>query len=116
MLAPWDCVEVVAESLVPGGVLVVYVATTTQLSRTVETLRTDGRWTEPYAQELLLRTWHLEGLAVRPDHTMNGHTGFLDPHPSPRRRHRAAAAPHPARQGRLRRGLRARQTPDLRRR
>ena len=77
MLAPWDCVEAVAEALVPGGVLVVYVATTTQLSRTVETLRTDGRWTEPYAQELLLRTWHLEGLSVRPDHSMNGHTGFL---------------------------------------
>ncbi len=77
MLAPWDCVDVVAESMIAGGVLVIYVATTTQLSRTVETLRTDGRWTEPYAQELLLRTWHLEGLSVRPDHTMNGHTGFL---------------------------------------
>jgi tRNA (adenine57-N1/adenine58-N1)-methyltransferase len=77
MLAPWDCVPAVAEALAPGGVLVAYVATTTQLSRTVETLRTDGRWTEPYAQELMLRTWHLEGLAVRPDHTMNGHTGFL---------------------------------------
>jgi len=77
MLAPWDCVPVVADVLAPGGVLVVYVATTTQLSRTVETLRTDGRWTEPRSQETLLRTWHLEGLAVRPDHRMNGHTGFL---------------------------------------
>lgn len=77
MLAPWDCVPAVAEALVPGGVLVVYVATTTQLSRTVETLRNDGRFTEPQAQETLLRTWHLEGLAVRPDHRMNGHTGFL---------------------------------------
>ncbi|MFN8148634.1 MAG: hypothetical protein U0R76_14370 [Candidatus Nanopelagicales bacterium] len=77
MLAPWDCVPAVAEALVPGGVLVVYVATTTQLSRTVETLRTDGQFTEPHAQETLLRTWHLEGLAVRPDHRMNGHTGFL---------------------------------------
>ena len=77
MLAPWDCVPVVSEVLAPGGVLVVYVATTTQLSRTVETLRTDGRWTEPHAQETLLRTWHLEGLAVRPDHRMSGHTGFL---------------------------------------
>jgi tRNA (adenine57-N1/adenine58-N1)-methyltransferase len=77
MLAPWDCVDVVAEVLVPGGVLVAYVATTTQLSRTVETLRADGRFTEPLAQETLLRTWHLEGLAVRPDHRMNGHTGFL---------------------------------------
>ena len=77
MLAPWDCVPVVADVLAPGGVLVVYVATTTQLSRTVETLRADGRWIEPHAQETLLRTWHLEGLAVRPDHRMNGHTGFL---------------------------------------
>jgi tRNA (adenine57-N1/adenine58-N1)-methyltransferase catalytic subunit len=77
MLAPWDCVPVVSEVLAPGGVLIVYVATTTQLSRTVETLRTDGRWTEPRALETLLRTWHLEGLAVRPDHRMNGHTGFL---------------------------------------
>jgi tRNA (adenine57-N1/adenine58-N1)-methyltransferase len=77
MLAPWDCVATVSEVLTPGGVLVVYVATTTQLSRTVETLRTQGCWTEPQAQETLLRTWHLEGLAVRPDHRMNGHTGFL---------------------------------------
>jgi tRNA (adenine57-N1/adenine58-N1)-methyltransferase len=77
MLAPWDVVPVVAEVLNPGGVLVAYVATTTQLSRTVETLRLDGRFTEPLAQETMLRTWHLEGLAVRPDHSMNGHTGFL---------------------------------------
>jgi tRNA (adenine57-N1/adenine58-N1)-methyltransferase len=61
----------------PGGILVAYVATTTQLSRLAETLRADGRFTEPQASELLLRTWHLEGLAVRPDHRMTGHTGFL---------------------------------------
>ena len=77
MLAPWECTDAVADALAPGGVLVVYVATTTQLSRIAETLRADGRFTEPYAQELMLRTWHLEGLAVRPDHRMTGHTGFL---------------------------------------
>jgi tRNA (adenine57-N1/adenine58-N1)-methyltransferase len=77
MLAPWDCIEASAEVLVPGGVLVAYVATTTQLSRMVEGLRLDGRFTEPAAQESLVRTWHLEGLAVRPDHRMIGHTGFL---------------------------------------
>ncbi len=77
MLAPWECVEAVAEALIPGGVLVVYMATTTQLSRMAETLRADGRFTEPQASELMLRTWHLEGLAVRPDHRMTGHTGFL---------------------------------------
>jgi tRNA (adenine57-N1/adenine58-N1)-methyltransferase len=77
LLAPWDCVDAVARALVPGGVLVAYVATTTQLSRLVETLRLDERWTEPQAQETLVRGWHLEGLAVRPEHRMIGHTGFL---------------------------------------
>jgi tRNA (adenine57-N1/adenine58-N1)-methyltransferase len=77
MLAPWECVEAVADALVPGGILVVYMATTTQLSRMAETLRADGRFTEPQASELMLRGWHLEGLAVRPEHRMTGHTGFL---------------------------------------
>ena len=54
-----------------------YVATTTQLSRIVETIRVRNVWTEPRAEESLLRTWHLDGLSVRPDHKMNGHTGFL---------------------------------------
>ena len=77
MLAPWDCLDVVADRLRPGGRLVTYVATTTQLSRWVEQLRADARWTEPRATESLVRTWHLEGLAVRPDHRMIGHTAFL---------------------------------------
>jgi tRNA (adenine57-N1/adenine58-N1)-methyltransferase len=77
MLDPWEHVDAVAHALRPGGVLVVYVATTTQLSRIAEDLRADGRWTEPRAEESLVRTWHLEGLAVRPDHRMVGHTGFL---------------------------------------
>jgi tRNA (adenine57-N1/adenine58-N1)-methyltransferase len=77
MLAPWDCIPVVAKALLPGGVLAGYVATTTQLSRLAESLRADGRWTEPAAQEVIVRTWHLEGLSVRPDHRMIGHTGFL---------------------------------------
>jgi tRNA (adenine57-N1/adenine58-N1)-methyltransferase catalytic subunit len=77
MLAPWECVAVVADLLVPGGVLCCYVATTTQLARTVETLRVHTGFTEPEASESLVRTWHVEGLAVRPNHAMIGHTGFL---------------------------------------
>jgi tRNA (adenine57-N1/adenine58-N1)-methyltransferase len=77
MLAPWECIDVCARAIVAGGVLVAYVATTTQLSRMAEALRADGRWTEPKAEETMLRTWHLEGLAVRPDHRMIGHTGVL---------------------------------------
>ena len=77
MLAPWECLAVVRAALRPGGVLVAYVATTTQLSRLAETLRLEGCWIEPRAEESLVRTWHLEGLSVRPDHRMIGHTGFL---------------------------------------
>ncbi len=77
MLAPWEVLDPVGRALLPGGVLVAYVATTTQLSTTVEALRADGRFTEPYAFETLLRPWHVVGLAVRPDHRMVAHTAFL---------------------------------------
>jgi tRNA (adenine57-N1/adenine58-N1)-methyltransferase len=77
MLAPWECLDAVARALVPGGVLIAYVATATQLSRVAEAIREDGRYTEPNAWESMVRGWHLEGLAVRPQHRMVGHTGFL---------------------------------------
>lgn len=77
MLAPWECVESVANCLAPGGMLVAYVATTTQLGRITETLRAHGEFTEPTPWETLVREWHVEGLAIRPSHKMNGHTGFL---------------------------------------
>jgi len=77
MLAPWECLEVVADALAPGGVLICYVATVTQLSRVAEASRDHGGFTEPSAWESLVRGWHLEGLAVRPQHRMHGHTGFL---------------------------------------
>jgi tRNA (adenine57-N1/adenine58-N1)-methyltransferase catalytic subunit len=77
MLAPWECVDEAADALVPGGLIVCYVATVTQLSRVCEALRDTGRYTDPQPSETLVRTWHVEGLAVRPDHRMVGHTGFL---------------------------------------
>ncbi|HXL90336.1 MAG TPA: tRNA (adenine-N1)-methyltransferase [Streptosporangiaceae bacterium] len=77
MLAPWDCADTAAAALVPGGLVCCYVATTTQLSRTVETLREHGSFDEPSAWESMVRGWHVEGLAVRPEHRMVGHTGFL---------------------------------------
>ena len=77
MLAPWECVDRVAEALTPGGIICAYVATTTQLGRTVETIRAHGGFTEPQPWETLVRDWHVEGLAVRPGHKMIGHTGFL---------------------------------------
>ncbi|MFC5994730.1 tRNA (adenine-N1)-methyltransferase [Pseudonocardia hispaniensis] len=77
MLAPWEGLQTVREALVPGGVFVGYVATTTQLSRLMEALREQQCWTEPQAWESLVRPWHVVGLAVRPEHRMIGHTAFL---------------------------------------
>lgn len=95
MLAPWECVDAIVAALAPGGVLVAYVATVPQLSRLAEALRESRRFTEPESEEIIVRGWHVDRLAVRPDHRMVGHTGFLirarllapgvDPLPRPRR-------------------------------
>jgi len=77
MLAPWECVQMAAEVLRPGGVFLAYVATTTQLSSTAEALKDNGHFTEPESSETIVRGWHHEGLAVRPQQRMIGHTGFL---------------------------------------
>jgi tRNA (adenine57-N1/adenine58-N1)-methyltransferase catalytic subunit len=77
MLSPWEGVELADEVLHPGGVFLAYVATTTQLSVTAEAIKSSGRFTEPESSESLVRGWHHEGLAVRPDHRMIAHTGFL---------------------------------------
>ncbi|MDQ1579432.1 MAG: tRNA (adenine57-N1/adenine58-N1)-methyltransferase catalytic subunit [Microbacteriaceae bacterium] len=77
MLAPWECLDVVTAALKPGGVLLCYVATVTQLSRVAEAIRASGQFTGPQSSETMVRGWHVEGLAVRPDHRMIGHTGFL---------------------------------------
>lgn len=98
MLAPWDILGTVAKALVPGGVLMIYVATVTQLSKTVEALREQQCWTEPRSWESMQRGWHVVGLAVRPEHTMRGHTAFLI---SARRLAPGAVAPVPLRKKRL---------------
>ncbi len=102
MLAPWENVAAAARVLIPGGLICCYVATTTQLSRVVEQLRAHGGFFEPAAWETLYRGWHVDGLAVRPDHRMIGHTGFLVTArrlaagvSAPPRRRRPAKGAHP---------------------
>jgi tRNA (adenine57-N1/adenine58-N1)-methyltransferase len=101
MLAPWENVAAAARALIPGGLICCYVATTTQLARVVEELRAHGGFFEPAPWETLYRGWHVDGLAVRPDHRMIGHTGFLvtarrlaDGVTAPPRRRRPAKGAH----------------------
>jgi tRNA (adenine57-N1/adenine58-N1)-methyltransferase catalytic subunit len=77
LVAPWEHVSQAAGALIPGGLVCCYVATVTQLSRIVEAIREQGSFDEPAAWESLNRGWHVDGLAVRPEHRMIGHTGFL---------------------------------------
>lgn len=97
MLAPWDCVATAHRALEPGGWLCVYVATTTQMARTMDTIREHRGWVEPRCVEVNVREWHAEGLAVRPGHAGRGHTGFViharrlaDGVNAPLKRHRPA--------------------------
>ena len=94
MLAPWEVLDAVERALIPGGVLIVYVATVTQLSKVVEALREQKCWTEPRSWETLQRGWDVVGLSVRPQHNMRGHTAFLV---SARRLAEGTVAPTPLR-------------------
>ena len=77
MLEPWECLDVVKEVLIPGGVFMTYVATVPQLMKVMEGIRERQCFTEPRAWESLVREWKVEGLATRPEHRMNAHTAFL---------------------------------------
>jgi tRNA (adenine57-N1/adenine58-N1)-methyltransferase len=73
---PWQVVKHAELALAPGGILVAYTPSITQASQLREALDA-GRFAMAETLEVLLRTWHIEGQAVRPDHRMVAHTGFL---------------------------------------
>lgn len=92
LLEPWLVVGGAAEALHPGGVLVSFVATVPQVMRLAEALESSGRFGLVETSEAIFRPWHVDGLAVRPEHRMIGHTGFLvsarrvtEPWPAPPR-------------------------------
>jgi tRNA (adenine57-N1/adenine58-N1)-methyltransferase len=77
LLEPWQVVPGAAQALLPGGVLVCFVATVPQVMRAVQALENSGAFGLVETSEAILRPWHVDGLAVRPEHRMVGHTGFL---------------------------------------
>ncbi|HVM18500.1 MAG TPA: tRNA (adenine-N1)-methyltransferase [Egibacteraceae bacterium] len=74
---PWTVLKVAAEALHPGGILLGYTPSVVQVMRLREALDADARWGLAATSETLVRTWHVDGQAVRPDHRMVAHTAFL---------------------------------------
>jgi tRNA (adenine57-N1/adenine58-N1)-methyltransferase len=76
MLAPWECIDAVADALAPGGVVLCYIATATQLSVSRSTsaprVCSPSRSDRDDGARLARR-----GPRGAPDHRMVAHTGFL---------------------------------------
>ncbi|NNC79960.1 MAG: tRNA (adenine-N1)-methyltransferase [Acidimicrobiales bacterium] len=73
---PWQVVPHATGALRPGGIIVAYTPSVTQVSRFRDALNANG-FAMAQTVEVMNRGWHVEGQAVRPDHRMVGHTGFL---------------------------------------
>jgi tRNA (adenine57-N1/adenine58-N1)-methyltransferase len=73
---PWRVAPHAEKALRPGGILVSYSPSITQVMQLTEALSSGG-FGELSTTEVLNRTWHLDGASVRPDHRMVAHTGFL---------------------------------------
>ena len=75
---PWQVVPHLASVMHAGGVMVAYTPSITQAVKVRESLSANrGEWVAMRTLEVLHRTWHIEGEAVRPDHRMVAHTAFL---------------------------------------
>jgi tRNA (adenine57-N1/adenine58-N1)-methyltransferase len=72
---PWQVIPHAENHLARGGILVAYTPSIIQASQVRETL--GKQWVDQRTLEVLHRTWHIEGNAVRPDHRMVAHTAFL---------------------------------------
>ena len=77
VLEPWTAVPGTADALPPGGIVLAYTPTVPQVMRFTETLWGDGRFTDVRTTETMVRSWDVDGLAVRPAHRMVAHTAFL---------------------------------------
>ena len=73
---PWQVVPHAEKALHRGGILLAYTPSIIQVSQLHETLE-ESRFGMAETVEVLNRGWHVQGLAVRPDHRMVAHTGFL---------------------------------------
>ena len=73
---PWRVLASATDALRSGGIVVSYLPSITQVVTFRQGLETHG-FGMAETIEVLNRSWHVEGQAVRPDHRMVAHTGFL---------------------------------------
>ena len=74
---PWRVLPHLPGALRPGGWVAAYTPSIIQASQFVEAVRAERRYVQFETHEVLIRGWHMQGLAVRPQHEMVGHTGFV---------------------------------------
>ena len=74
---PWRVLPHVPDALQPGGWLAAYTPSIVQASQFSDAIRDTQRYVQLETHEVLLRGWHIRGLAVRPEQQMVGHTGFV---------------------------------------
>jgi tRNA (adenine57-N1/adenine58-N1)-methyltransferase len=77
LLAPWEAVPAAAAAIPPGGILLAYTPTVTQVMRFREACEAQDGFADLQTSETLVREWDVAGLAVRPAHRMVAHTAFL---------------------------------------
>ena len=74
---PWRVLPHLPGTLRPGGWLAAYNPSVIQVGQFVDAVRATHQYVQVETHEVLLRGWHVRGLAVRPEQQMVGHTGFV---------------------------------------
>jgi tRNA (adenine57-N1/adenine58-N1)-methyltransferase len=74
---PWRVLPHLPAALRQGGWVAAYTPSIVQASQLVDALRGASRYVQIETNEVLLRGWHIQAQAVRPEHEMVGHTGFV---------------------------------------
>lgn len=72
---PWRVLDHADKALRPGGILFAYLPSINQVAELRQAMSARYGMVETF--EVMYRGWHVEGRAVRPEHRMVGHTGFL---------------------------------------
>lgn len=73
---PWQVVPHAEQALRPGGILLAYTPSMMQVAQLRARLER-SRFGMAQTMEVMHRGWHVVDQAVRPDHRMVAHTGFL---------------------------------------